>query len=184
MGMTGTWNSNSSNHDRVKFVFSDGTCVFFSDSRNFGTIKIVRGKHNLINKLKSLGPDMLTNDIADTDFVETLRKKDDWGITKALMSQAVIAGVGNYIKSESLYLARISPHRTVSDLSDGELAILNRSIKQVMKESYQQGGRYVSYGKTHSFLVYNQTHDVDGNKVIKEETTDKRSTFWVPEVQK
>ena len=100
------------------------------------------------------------------------------------MNQTVIAGIGNYIKSDSLYLARISPHRTVFDLSDGELAILNRSIKQVMKESYQQGGRYVSSGKTYSFLVYNQTHDIDGNKVVKEETADKRATFWVPEVQK
>ena len=101
--------------------------------------------------------------------------------------------VGNYIKSDSLWLARINPHRKVEDISDIELVNLNRSIKQVMRESFQSGGAtiktYKSFdglegGYTRRFLVYNQEKAPDGNEVIKETTEDKRSTFWVPEVQK
>ena len=101
----------------------------------------------------------------------------DVQITKALMDQSVIAGVGNYIKSDSLWLAGISPKRTAEELSDLELSALNRSIKHVMKESYQAGGATIDtykdfngengenddYGR--KFLVYNQDTDPDGNVI-------------------
>ena len=81
---------------------------------------------------------MLSEDVTDQKFIERLRKKPTWGITKVLMDQSIIAGVGNYIKADSLWLAKISPHKTVADLTDGELAILNRSIKKVIRESYER----------------------------------------------
>jgi formamidopyrimidine-DNA glycosylase len=34
------------------------------------------------------------------------------------------------------------------------------------------------------FAVYNQKTDPEGRTVIKENTKDKRTTHWVPEVQK
>tara|TARA_Y100001973_G_C5195004_1_gene333606 strand:+ start:330 stop:1103 length:774 start_codon:yes stop_codon:yes gene_type:complete len=181
-GMTGFWSNSQTNHSRIKFVLSDKTKVFFNDQRNFGTLKFVRGKHNMINKLKSLGPDMLSEDLSDKDFIARLRNKDSWGITKALMDQSIVSGIGNYIKADSLWLAQISPHRHVGDLSDGELAVLNRSIKQVMKESYQVNETYAD--SPSKFLIYGKQEDPDGNEVIKEETNDKRSTYWVPKVQK
>jgi endonuclease-8 len=135
----------------------------------------------MIDKLKSLGPDMLVEDISDQKFIEIFRKRPTWDITKALMDQSIIAGVGNYIKADSLWMAQISPHRTIADLSDGELAQLNRSIKQVMKESYSNGN---DNNYPNKFFIYGKTVDVDGNKVIKESTGDKRTTYWAPNVQK
>jgi len=193
LGMTGSWNNDKKSHPRVKFIFSDTTAVYWNDQRNFGTIKIVTGKQNLINKLESLGPDMLAEDISDQKFISILRTKQKWGITKALMDQSVIAGVGNYIKSDSLWLAKINPHRTIEDISDGELAILNRSIKTIIRESYNSGGATIrSYAGFNNekgeydqrFLVYSQKTDPDGQTIVKEETADKRSTYWVPGVQK
>ena len=193
LGMSGSWNRKAKKHARLKFSFSDNTEVHYNDPRNFGTIKVVLGKHTLIKKLKSLGPDMLAEDVTDQKFIERLRKKPTWGITKALMDQSVVAGVGNYIKADSLWLAKISPHKTVADLSDGDLAVLNRSIKKVIRESYESGGATIKsysgfdeedgeYGRR--FLVYGQESDPDGNEVIREETDDKRTTHWCPEVQK
>ena len=193
LGMTGSWNSEARSHPRMRFKFADQSQVFYNDQRNFGTLKVVIGKQNLINKLRSLGPDMLAEDVADQTFVSQIRKKQKWGITKALMDQSIVAGVGNYIKSDSLWLAKINPHRLVSDISDGELAILNRSIKKIMRESYDSGGATIrtyagfngeegDYGRR--FLVYSQKQDPDGIQVIREETADSRSTWWCPEVQK
>ena len=192
LGMTGSWNNFAKDHARIKFDFADGTSVYFNDQRNFGTIKVVTGRQNLINKLQSLGPDMLAEDVSDQKFISRMRTKEKWGVTKALMDQTVVAGIGNYIKSDSLWLAKINPHRTVNDISDGELAILNRSIKKVIRESYSSGTTVSSYegfsGDQNTdeqrFLVYSQKIDPDGLSVKKEETADKRSTFWVPEVQK
>jgi formamidopyrimidine-DNA glycosylase len=190
LGMTGAWSATETKHTRVKFNLDDGT-IFYNDQRNFGTLKFVRGKFQLIEKLKSMGPDMLAEDVPDDVFICSMRKKPSWQITKALMEQSLVAGVGNYIKSDSLWLARLSPHRRVEDLSDAELSNLNRSIKHVMRESFQAGGSssdgYTSSttdDDTKRFLVYNQDQDPDCNDVIKETTEDKRSTFWAPEVQK
>ena len=60
LGMTGCWTQEDSTHSRVKFEFTDGTIVYFRDQRNFGTIKLLPGRNGLINKLKTLGPDMLS----------------------------------------------------------------------------------------------------------------------------
>lgn len=191
LGMTGAWSAVQTKHTRVKFNLNDGA-VFFNDQRNFGTLKFVRGKHQLIEKLKSMGPDMLAEDVSDELFIERIRAKPKWEITEALMEQTLVAGVGNYIKSDSLWLARINPFRKVHDISDEELINLNRSIKHVMRESFQSGGATIktyksfdgSEGKySRRFLVYNQDADPDGNEVVKCTTDDNRSTFWVPKVQ-
>lgn len=192
LGMTGAWSCEETSHTRLKFQLDDGL-VYYNDQRNFGTLKFVRGKFQLIEKLESLGPDMLAKDISDDDFFSAIRSKPNWEITKAIMDQSIIAGVGNYIKSDSLWLAGISPKRTVSSLTDQELSALNRSIKHIMRESLQSGGATIRTYKSFNgdsgeysrdFLVYNQTHDPDGNQVIKENTKDGRSTYWVPELQK
>ena len=192
LGMTGRWTQTLGKHSRVRFSFSCGTHVYFDDIRNFGTLKFVRGKYQLIEKLNSLGPDMLSTDVDDVTFCERFRKHSGWEITKALMDQSIVSGVGNYIKADSLWLARISPKRKVGSLSDEELFRLNHSIKQIMRESYQNGGASIKTYRTFDglegeystkFLVYNQSHDPDGNPVIKETTEDNRTTHWVPNVQ-
>ena len=73
LGMSGTW-SNDANHKhaRVRFDFETGDPVFFVDTRNFGTLKLVEGKSALISKLNTLGPDMLNEDVSYEDFSEAL----------------------------------------------------------------------------------------------------------------
>lgn len=192
LGMTGSWNKKAKKHCRFKFVFEDGSEVYYNDPRNFGTIKFVHGKHLMLEKLKSFGPDMLSDEVSDELFESRLRKKSKWTVAKTIMDQSVVAGVGNYVKADALWLARISPHRMISEMSDADMRNLNRSIKQVLRESYETGGATIKtyagfddeigeYGR--KFLVYSQDYDLDGNKVVKEETTDGRSTWWVPSIQ-
>ena len=193
LGMTGHWSAEKRKHSRVEFRFADDSCVYYNDQRNFGTLKFVRGRHSLLKKLESLGPDMLASDIHDRVFVERIRSKPKWTIVKALMNQSIVAGVGNYVKADSLWLARISPNRIVSTLTEDELSRLNSSIKSVLRESFRSGGATIrtyenfdgSLGEYSSrFLVYNQKKDPDGNNVIREKTEDGRTTHWVPILQK
>ena len=147
----------------------------------------------LASKLESLGPDLLAQNVENKKFISQLRKKNSSNITKVLMDQSVVAGVGNYIKSEALWLARISPHRKVEELSDSDLSVLNKAVQTVMKESFVSGGATVKsykdfFGETGDyssrFMVYNQKVDLDGNEVKKEKTPDGRTTHWVPNVQR
>ncbi len=191
LGMTGTWTRIKTKHSRVEIKLDDES-VYFTDQRNFGTLKFVEGRSALIEKLKSLGPDLLSQSVEDGLFISRLRSKNKWTIAKALMDQSVVSGVGNYVKAEALWRARISPHRKIEDLQDDKLGLLKKCCQEVLLSSYSDGGasirNYVrpdgTLGEyTSRFAVYNQDEDPDGNKVIKESTADGRTTHWVPAVQ-
>jgi formamidopyrimidine-DNA glycosylase len=190
LGMTGAWSTMEHSHNRLKIIFADGTCLYFRDQRNFGTLKFVRGKHQLIEKLRSLGPDMLNVEIPDKEFIARLRKKNKQNVCKVLMDQSVVCGIGNYIKADSLWKAKINPHSKVSDLSDQCLKDLNKSIQEILRASHASGWWDISSGSwkkeenTSKFLVYNMKVDPKGNEIIKEQTPDGRTTHWSPKYQK
>ena len=48
------------------------------------------------------------------------------------MDQKHVSGVGNYIKSESLYISKISPHRKLKDTNEDELKSLFNAIKKLL----------------------------------------------------
>jgi formamidopyrimidine-DNA glycosylase len=193
LGMTGHWSKTPGKHSRVEFKFSSGESVFFEDTRNFGTISLERGKNKFYKKINSLGPDMLAEDVTDDVFIDRLQKHPDWQITSALMDQSVVSGVGNYVKAEALYRSNISPLRAVRSITRQEASLLNKSIKDILRESYNAGGTTVrdyrrmdgSLGVyTFDLRVYNKKYDPAGNPVVKTLTEDNRTTHWVPNTQK
>lgn len=191
LGMTGGWSATETKYSRVQFVMDDGEEIFFNDIRNFGTLKLVSKKDDLNDKLKSLGPDMLSEDVSDLIFIRSIKKKNRT-LAEALMDQSTICGVGNYLKSECLYFSNLSPHRMTQNLSDDELKNLNSVIKNVIRKSYETGGAtiYTFSGfdgqkgdYSRRFAVYNQEKDPEGRAVKRETTKDGRTTFWIPEIQ-
>jgi formamidopyrimidine-DNA glycosylase len=194
LGMSGTWTKDPDHsHVRVRFDFSTGDPVFFVDARNFGTMKVIKGKKTFIDKLNSLGPDLLNEDVSNERFVEALDKKPHWTVAKAIMNQSVVCGVGNYVKAEALYRAEISPHRLVGSLSTEELKALNVCCQIVLRQAYNGRGASIrtyrdsdgNVGEaTLQFMVYGKSHDPKGNEVVREKTDDGRTTHWVPAVQK
>ena len=113
-------------------------------------------------------------------------------LAKFLMDQKHVSGVGNYIKSESLYISKISPHRKLKDINEDELKSLFNAIKKVIISSYKSQGMSLRDYKDFEdkpgeyqfkLVVYGRKFDDLGNKVKTETTKDKRTTHWVPEVQ-
>jgi len=192
LGLSGAWQNMETKHTRIKVTLDDGV-AYYNDARNFGTLKLIKDKNLLLEKLVSLGPDMLAEDISDKEFMQRIDLVKHKTICEAIMDQSIIAGVGNYVKAESLYLAKISPWRVISSLTPTEVSILNKAIKIVLRKSFSSGGATISsyedfYGKkgeyTGQFCVYNCKVDPQGNNVKKEKTKDNRTTHWVPTVQK
>lgn len=196
LGMSGYWSLTEKKHSRVRFDFSNNTSIWYTDTRNFGTLKFDMTLDETNKKCLSLGPDPLTHDIPVDVFRKNLYSKNSKGkktICEALMNQKTVAGVGNYIKAEVLWLSRISPMRKVEDLSESDILCLKRNIESVSRVSYESGGATIKsfYGADGSagtyssrFLVYNQKRDPFNNEVIKTKTPDGRTTHWVPEMQK
>ena len=52
-------------------------------------------------------------------------------IYAVLLDQKNFAGIGNYIKNDALYLARISPHRKTHELTTEEITHLYEGINHV-----------------------------------------------------
>lgn len=189
--MTGIWSKNRGTHTRLMLSTSHGE-LYYNDIRNFGTLKFVYGQHELIKKLKILGLDLLSQDITNTDFLSKLRKHDSKNISKVLMNQSVLAGVGNYIKAEALWITKMNPLLNVSDFEDFHLLELKEALEEVMRSSYDHGGAtflthtdFSGYKGEYTgrFLCYNRKTDADGNEVIKTKTPDGRTTHWSPKRQ-
>lgn len=192
LGMSGFWSVYQKNHAHIKFSFDDGLELFFVDQRRFGTLKFAP-KLELDTKLKSLGVDALNDTEASVyDTLRAFERVPNKTVVEALMDQRLFAGIGNYIKCEMLYRSRISPHRLVKDLTDNEIQLLWDYSKLISRASYAQGGASIrNYqqvtGESGDFVfefeVYGKSEDPQGNIVVREKTTDGRTTHWVPSLQ-
>lgn len=193
LGLTGSWTMTPMEHNRLIFKFENNKNIYFNDIRNFGTLKFSNDQNALDKKLKSLGPDILIEPCSDELFYTKLQNNKNKTLPEFLMDQSIISGVGNYIKAESLYLAKLSPHRLAGSINFEEASRLNLAIHSIAKESYRTGGSTFKtysdfYGETGNysdrFMVYGKKKDLLGNLVKTETTKDKRTTHWVPSVQK
>src|SRR5262245_13570720 len=80
-------------------------------------------------QLRALGPDLLTGARATAggetfdraEAIRRLRARGGDAIGDALLNQRVMAGIGNVLKSEILFVAGVHPFTTVGQLSDEEV---------------------------------------------------------------
>jgi DNA-formamidopyrimidine glycosylase len=206
LGMSGWWVFDEMPHNNIKFVIDstiNNITIYFNDPRNFGTINI-SNFINLNKKLSTLGADIFNINNLDL-FIERLNKKrDDTMICTALLDQNVIAGCGNYLRAEALYIAKISPFRTIKNLSNDEINMLWDILVQlawfyynenkgrqlnIINNKYKLSAKYKKSGPSKYkpdegyFHVYRQNTDTLGNKVLKKEINN-RTIHYVPNIQK
>lgn len=201
LGMSGVWSKNKSSNPVLEIIYSekkktspyDTKSIYFMDQRHFATVKFVPSKKELDYKLKTIGPDMLNDpDMSYEIFAKIIKKQKSKNITAVLMNQKVISGIGNYLKSESLYHSRISPHRNCDTLTKDELKELYQAIRVKIVGSFNEGGVSKRHykdieDKKGQFIfkleVYGLKEDKKGHTIKHELTADKRFTYWVPELQ-
>ncbi|MEM3062799.1 MAG: DNA-formamidopyrimidine glycosylase family protein, partial [Nitrososphaerota archaeon] len=139
LGMTGRWlytkKVNDKHHLRIEF---DDGFLLFLDYRRFGEFKLVNNKE-LKNILESLGPDVFSKDF-NLEFLQYAIRSSKKRIAEFLVDQKIISGIGNYLRSDILYHARIYPMRNTSQLTDAEVIRLYHSIIAITKRSYEEGG--------------------------------------------
>jgi formamidopyrimidine-DNA glycosylase len=192
------WFERALDHLNVEFVMDDGRRGYFYDQLSFGTLKVVESRAELEKKLKELGADMLD----ETTGFEVFKKAVSKGVNKekmignVLVNQRVISGIGNYLRADGLWLARVSPFRKVGELSDEELEIIYKSMRALMwgdyapeearKKGYIGSDFKIPHDYGREFFVYRQDTDIEGRKVVKEELyegSQKRFIYWVKEIQ-
>jgi len=184
-------------YNRVKFVTSCGN-LYLRDKLNNGTINIYKGCERVQKKLKTLGVDLLKSNMSIKDVAKTLRDKfkkkrnQDELIGDLLLDQKYLAGVGNYIRADALYCAKISPFRKFVDITDDELETLIKCVKKIMTTSFtiQTESCKVKYfyedvAICYIPLVYFREFTAKNEKVHNEKMKFQNRTIWyVPDVQK
>lgn len=197
LGMAGGFVKSCEKNCDIEFISNNGN-LWFKDQRHFGTLKFCNQKEKLNKKISSLGPDILSNnnDFSIEEFIKILRKYNEKTLPKILMDQSKISGIGNYLKSEILYKAKLSPFKKIKDISNEELYDLFKISKKIANDSLKAGGastkKYSNLKNNYEnsekiifkFNVYNRIYDDNNYKIVKSKTDDGRMTHWVPEIQK
>lgn len=86
-------------------------------------------------RLQALGPDPLSADFDEAEAVRRLRAAGDLTIEEALLDQRRITGIGNVLKSETLFLARTHPYAPVSALDGDTLAGIVTVSRRLLREN-------------------------------------------------
>ena len=167
---------------RISFDLGPGrsfTRLDFVDMRNFGNFYIMNDDE-LNVKLSEIGPDIVNGELNEHEFVSVIRgiRNQSEMICLVLVNQSIIAGIGNWLRAEILYDAKINPFAKVRDLSDDDLKLIYKSAIKISQKSLSAFRR----GKIISFKVYQQTKDPEGN-VVKNKKIKGRTMWYVPSIQ-
>jgi formamidopyrimidine-DNA glycosylase len=221
LGMTGAWSRDANSHARLALELGaegpgeERWRLYYNDQRNFGTLRICGDEELLQAKLKSLGPAWLGTSSSPPleleRFLEIVarqcRTKRGGAVplAKFLMDQKKTSGIGNYILSESLFLASLWPMAKCADLDGAAWADLHAAVRDVITRSYtsqsalaaaessaessassHRGGVIsATRGTTFTFqlYVYGRSFTNEGLRVRKDVGPHGRSIFWVPQQQ-
>lgn len=196
LGMTGVWTRAATPHTALtlwcELPPARGILpVYYVDQRRFGNFNVVNDRE-ATSKLDDLGWDALADPKAYGKTRIRSMKYAKWKVADVLLKQDVFAGVGNYIRAEAMYRARVNPDMILLNMPDSVWYPLCEAVADVMRESYSRGGAtlenfYDGDGKRGDqvdFLeVYGKTHDSHGNPVERLKDKTGRTVWWVPGVQ-
>lgn len=128
-------------HDHLDICFDDGSLLRFHDPRKFGTI-VWTAENPLEHLLLSgIGPEPLTSAF-DGPYLFAASRTRTVAVKLLIMNSAVVAGVGNIYANEALFRAAIRPDRPASSLTLPECERLVEAIRDVLRESIEQGSTY------------------------------------------
>lgn len=131
-------------HTHVIFRFTDGSTLYYNDTRQFGYLRIVKDADmDKVREFKEYGPEPLAKNFTYERFAASLKNRKRIPIKLALMDPKVVVGIGNIYSDEILYHARIVPSRAVGGLRPRELTAIYDQIRPVLRTGIKYKGSSV-----------------------------------------
>lgn len=176
--------------------------LYYEDDSRLGFVKYCTTSESINNIYKDIGPDFTVGDVTLEMFKSQLNSKriKNKLIGLFLLEQKRFSGIGNYLRAEMLYCAKISPFRELQKLSEIDKEILFYSINKIMKLAVSTGGltsrnyldpnsekgkfEAVIYNQKtveHSGKMYNVISEKIGKKPKGSDT--RRTIHWCPKLQ-
>lgn len=163
LGMSGKWvtrpvGAPAERFEKARFDLLKGgvaTSVRYIDPRVLGRMRLEDPEPAFWRKL---GPDPLHDGVDPKALAAKLAKKA-LAIKEAIMDQAILAGVGNILATEALFLARMDPRTRADRLGAAAVKRLARAIVQAIDRSLAlEAGPEITYvsesRKSNPFKVY------------------------------
>lgn len=199
LGMSGslrvlTQPNHHQKHDHVDIIFTDNSCLRYTDPRRFGSIHWTTQDPLQHPLLKSLGPEPLSSTF-NGDYLYEKSRNRTIPIKSFLMNSQVVVGVGNIYANEALFLAQISPLKPAGTLSKRKYQHLSQAIQTVLAQAIHAGGTtlkdfYQSDGKPGYFKQKLNIYGKDNQpcprcaKSIKKIILNQRASYYCPRCQR
>ena len=92
--------------------------------------------------IQRLGPDILDATVTPAEILEWVQSKVFYRrrFTTLLLDQSFLCGVGNYLRSEILFVSRLHPTHRPTDYDRDQLARFADAALAVPQQSYRHGG--------------------------------------------
>jgi formamidopyrimidine-DNA glycosylase len=130
--------SGSDRHQRASWSLDDGSVVRFRDVRRFGRIVVAdAGDRSWSATLSQMGPEPF-DPTFDAAFLRDRVRQSTRAIKTQLLSQRIVAGVGNIYADEALWAAGIHPRAT--RLSRPAADRLVDALQSVLRAGIDAGG--------------------------------------------
>ncbi len=127
--------------ERARLTTATQHAILFSAP----VFEIHRGNPHESARIQELGPETLPYDGETFDSAEFVRRlqlpaNHYREIGAILLDQTVLAGIGNYLRAEILFLCRLDPFRRVETLNEDELKHLCATIPRVVRTAFDHHG--------------------------------------------
>ena len=117
-------------YSRFSLSFADGGALLLVDPRRLGRVR-------LDPDIEALGPD--AHEMKLRDFRQALAGGSA-PVKARLLDQEAVAGIGNLLADQALWLARINPARSVKDLDRRDVERLYRAVRRTIDRALAGGG--------------------------------------------
>jgi formamidopyrimidine-DNA glycosylase len=115
---------------RFSLSFADGGQLILIDPRRLGRVR-------LDPPVERLGPD--AREITPAQF-RTMIDRGTAPVKARLLDQEAIAGIGNLLADQALWLAKINPNRPVRELTRADTDRLARAVRRAVGTAIDGGG--------------------------------------------
>jgi formamidopyrimidine-DNA glycosylase len=202
LGLAGNWRTTPGKHALLMInaiANNKPITLYFDDMLHQSMLQIV-GIAELNSILNDMGPDVLSHDFTLDTFraVCSDYKKNKQSIAQIIINQSFISGIGNYLRADILYTAKIDPHNLLRDIIKHDyISILYDAIYTIVHKSYNLHGTTIKTYKDKDImpsnedillntgnykpLIYRQS-SING-EIVRHYELAARTVYWVPNVQ-
>lgn len=130
---------------RIRFEGGDGFEVTEAGTEKRLAAWVVRDPLD-VEHVATLGPDPLDPSFDVAAFSAILRDAGRSQLKGVLTDQRVLAGVGNAYSDEALHVAKLSPFRPASNLSEDEVTRLYDALVSVLRDAVERSAGVAAAG--------------------------------------